>query len=78
MQALEFADVLTAASDPDYSGPNLPTEPQEEIVPEFPWWFGYMADRSTTPVPVPPPPPPEPKEGIPEQGPYTVTHQTRP
>ncbi|KAF5840958.1 hypothetical protein DUNSADRAFT_14982 [Dunaliella salina] len=73
-----LAEQLGGANDPDYPGPPpKPTGPEQEIVPEFPWWFGFSIDRSKLPPPPPPPAlPPPPPPGIPELGPYTVLAPT--
>eukprot|EP00983_Pelagomonas_calceolata_P052736 1142980-Pelagomonas_calceolata.AAC.3 len=78
LRSAGLAEKLGGENDPDYPGPPpKPVGPEQEIIPEFPWWFGFSIDRSQLPPPPPPPAlPPPPPPGIPELGPYTVLAPT--
>eukprot|EP01023_Acetabularia_acetabulum_P060828 TRINITY_DN731_c1_g1_i12.p1 TRINITY_DN731_c1_g1~~TRINITY_DN731_c1_g1_i12.p1 ORF type:complete len:474 (-),score=84.79 TRINITY_DN731_c1_g1_i12:1246-2667(-) len=81
LYALKFHglyELLQAPSDPDNLIPFIPQEPEPnyfEFI-EFPWWFGFAADRSEYPTPAPPPLPPVVVPGVPELGPYTILAPT--
>jgi len=71
-QATGLDQALTAASDPNYAGPQLPVQ---QFVLDLPWWFSASqtaaaaAPQPTTPVQPATPPP----VGVPAAGPYTVS-----
>jgi hypothetical protein len=71
LQAAGLDQVLSTASDPNYSGPQLP---EQQYVIDLPWWF---AGAQTAAAPPPPPPPAAPQApppvGVPASGPYTVS-----
>lgn len=67
---------LIAASDPAYTGPQLPAQ---QFVLDLPWWF--FGAQPTAAAAAPPPISEEPVTnrtvGIPPAGPYTVSAQFR-
>jgi hypothetical protein len=69
-QATGLDTALTAASDPNYTRPQLPVE-QFQL--DLPWWFtGAQAGAAMPPPPPPPEPTAPPAVGVPAAGPYTV------
>lgn len=72
LQRTGLDQALVAASDPNYTGPQLPAQ---QFVLDLPWWF--FGAQPTTAAAAPPPiseqPPASRPEGVPAAGPYTVS-----
>lgn len=73
-QATGLDQALTAASDPNYAGPQLPVQ---QFVLDLPWWFFGAQQAGVAPSPPPAAAPAEPATppavGVPPAGPYTVS-----
>jgi hypothetical protein len=73
-QSTGLDQALTAASDPNYTGPVLPTQ---TFVLDLPWWFAGAQNAAAAPAPAPTPEPTAPPAvGVPAAGPYTVSPPT--
>ena len=73
LQSTGLDQQLTAASDPAYAGPQLPTQ---QFVLDLPWWFFGSQPAAAAAMPMTPAstePTTPPPVGIPAQGPYTVS-----
>eukprot|EP01024_Parvocaulis_polyphysoides_P035634 TRINITY_DN3161_c0_g1_i2.p1 TRINITY_DN3161_c0_g1~~TRINITY_DN3161_c0_g1_i2.p1 ORF type:complete len:484 (+),score=79.25 TRINITY_DN3161_c0_g1_i2:303-1754(+) len=78
LQYHNLYELLKAPNDPENLIPYVPQEPEPNYFQmiEWPWYFGYAADRSEYPEPTPPPSPPPVVPGVPEKGPYTLLAPT--